>query len=595
MRRSFRHELILLLVQSDFLKSLAAILFPVVRLSRGNIPSDSVFCQVNGFFLAVSIAASDVAVLLIALHSVMYIFRPRSGLYPHRHIAYCFFYLYPATAASLAFIGGNGYENVGHYCSLRSDTGWNRLRLSWIPRYIVCISIVIIYAFIYLYIWRRVGDYGRSHSEAWQQSWLTGDSATLHPTHRHSYHRLISSVPSSRRTSATDTITSAKRKHRATCISVFRFGGRGKGATTTQPTGLVRWNWAGFTQAQPSGNRHPSDDDAVDPADPGARPISSLPAIHVHNHPTPPCDQSLNPQHDIHSRVFDSAHHNNTNETQHDHHATEPHHRLPRMLRVLASPPHQARSPSTSTSTSLDMDHKRGPRCPSSASASPSATLPSSPCIIAAQRDRIRRQLRSLLAYPLVYAVVWLFPFVSHVLRTDNTVRGDEPAWILVVSAVSLCSQGAADCGLFLWRERPWSWRQYHAAGKGGRNGAEGERSSGSGSWWWRVREGGWGWMGGGRMERWGDGGGDGVGRSKEEALIDGRLARERREGEIMVEIERAATRGVEREQRGPPKEWWEVWEQEVEGDGQDRDDDCDADDDRGDERKPAAVGRQGS
>src|SRR3954465_1768569 len=106
----------MLLVQSDFVKSAAFVVFPIVSLVRGPVASDSVFCQVSGFSLALGIESSDIAVLLIALHSGMYSFRPRSGLYPYRRVAYLIYYLFPVAVASLAFIDGPGYENVGNYC-----------------------------------------------------------------------------------------------------------------------------------------------------------------------------------------------------------------------------------------------------------------------------------------------------------------------------------------------------------------------------------------------------------------------------------------------------------------------------------------------
>ncbi len=73
------------------------------------------------------IESSDLAVLLIAIHSVMCILRPRLGLYPYRRIAYAAYIVLPTVFASLAFINGHGYQNVGHYCYLRTDQPWPRL------------------------------------------------------------------------------------------------------------------------------------------------------------------------------------------------------------------------------------------------------------------------------------------------------------------------------------------------------------------------------------------------------------------------------------------------------------------------------------
>lgn len=287
MKRSFRHEyvllsppparrpltadrLILLLIQSDFLKSMAFVVFAIVSFVWGNVPSDSVFCQVSGFALAIGIESSDIAVLLIALHSAMYILRPRSGLYPYRRIAYLFFYLYPALAACLAFIDGNGYENMGHYCYLRNDRSWARLALSWVPRYVICVSIVVIYVFIYLYIRKRMGDYGRRRSEAMQPHLERGSSIRAPLSPRLCSHGLIPSAASSRRSSATDTITAAKTGHWPTPSLTLANFGRGGGrsrAESPPPSETIKWDWPGFTQAQQSSqaSRPPTADEACDP------------------------------------------------------------------------------------------------------------------------------------------------------------------------------------------------------------------------------------------------------------------------------------------------------------------------------------------
>jgi G protein-coupled receptor GPR1 len=466
-------RLILLLVQSDFLKSMAFVIFPIVTLVHGEIPSDSTFCQVSGFVLSLGVESADIAVLLIALHSAMYIFRPRAGLYPYRKIAYLVFYLFPVITASLAFIGGNGYENNGYSCYLRSDTGWTRLTLSWIPRYFICVAIVFIYASIYMYIRKTMGDYGRRHSEACQQTQMLGGFNSPPPTPRLFRHGLLPSMPSSRRTSATDTISATKTRQRSeTSISGMQLLSSRSSAEMPQQSPPIQWNWAGFTQSPPSENRRPSVDDADDPFSPSHPGLPPPPPARTNKSNLARIpdddDQSANPLQQV------SVHH------------------LP-PLTQQPSPQH------------IPILLQTDPLSPQRG----------------AHTIR-RRQLRSLLAYPLVYIVTWLFPFISHLLHTDEPVRGTEPRWLLVVSIISLCSQGAVDCVLFVVRERPWRYGDQ-------------------------------------RIRTWGQGrggGDDGVGRSREEVLVDGRLARERREGEVLSERERVGSKGVK-----GGREWWEDWE----------------------------------
>ncbi|KAL2020459.1 hypothetical protein VTK56DRAFT_8425 [Thermocarpiscus australiensis] len=284
MRRSFRHELILLLIQSDFLESMAFVIFPIVSLILGNVQSDSAFCQLSGFALAVGIQSSDIAVLLIALHSAMYIFRPRSGLYPYRQLAYSLFYLFPVTTASLAFINGNGYENVGHYCYLRTDTRWGRLSLSWIPRYVICATIAIVYAYIYVYIRKRMGGYRRRHTEAMHQPELPKGSRNVPPTPRICCHGLIPSTPTSRRTSETDY---AAKDRQAPSSSINPSKSRNGKTATAGPMSPIQWNWTGFARGQSSEDSRRSVDTPVDPLSPKPVPISSPPAAHTHQpHPS---------------------------------------------------------------------------------------------------------------------------------------------------------------------------------------------------------------------------------------------------------------------------------------------------------------------
>jgi G protein-coupled receptor GPR1 len=497
------------------------VVFPIVSFGWGTIPSDSAFCQLSGFALAVGVESSDIAVLLIALHSAMYIFRPRSGLYPYRHFAYSVFYLYPILTASLAFIDGNGYENMGHYCYLRTDRSWARLSLSWVPRYIICASIVVIYVFIYFYIRRRMGDYGRRRSEAMQPQPPRG-SVTAHPSHRLRYHGLISSTPCSRRSSATDTI-----KGRLGPASSIGRSRSGSARTSTE----VKWNWRGFTQVQTSGGSRLSVDDARDPVSPNSPGLLSPPAAHIPRpHPTtdvPPDSLPTNSGIPLHR--------------------SQPENNEPR--------PFPAAHPSISTTATSTTTHPPSPT-------SPLLTLtPTTDPTQAKQHKKTLRQLRSLFIYPLVYIIIWLFPFISHILGHDDSSvatphNRPPPAWLVVVSLLSLCVQGAADCVVFMARERPWRY----AEGRGFLVGL-GKR------WGWRR------WFGLSSSSGGGVGGSsDGVGRTREEALVDGRLARERREEEVVFEREVLSRggRAVSGRGMGRGREWWDVYVEEAGSDGGD-------------------------
>lgn len=150
-------------------------------------------------------------------------------------------------------------------------------------------------------------------------------------------------------------------------------------------------------------------------------------------------------------------------------------------------------------------------------------------------RFKVRRQLRSLFVYPLVYIIIWVFPFVSHVLGFDDAVRMGDPMWLLVLGIISLSIQGTVDCALFAAREKPWR----HAA-------------PGVGMGFWDGL--------GHKLTLTRDGA-QASGRTREEMMVDGRLARERRGEEVVVErtLKSSAIPGAEKK---PTRHWWDVEEQ---------------------------------
>ena len=115
------------------------------------------FCQSSGFFLAFGIEASDFAILVIAIHSALCIFRPRThlgetGLFGIRYLVYGLWITLPLLAAGLGLLQGGIYIDIGAFCWLPIRPFYYRLALSWIPRYIVFTTILFLYARIYWFV-----------------------------------------------------------------------------------------------------------------------------------------------------------------------------------------------------------------------------------------------------------------------------------------------------------------------------------------------------------------------------------------------------------------------------------------------------------
>lgn len=68
----------------------------------------------------------------------------------------------------------------------------------------------------------------------------------------------------------------------------------------------------------------------------------------------------------------------------------------------------------------------------------------------------IRRQLRYMFVYPMIYLLMWLMPFVNHCYF--YTKAHHPPFSLNTVSLVSLLLQCTADCLIFSVKEKPWRY-----------------------------------------------------------------------------------------------------------------------------------------
>lgn len=474
----------MLLMQSDLLKALWFLVFPVVNLVHGPIKSSSPFCQASGFLLAVGIEASDMAVLLIAIHTALYIFRPKQpngkhGLYPYRRWAYAAYVSFPILMASLAFVDGpTGYVNVGEFCYLPLTPSWPRAMLSWLPRYIILLTILFIYCFIYCYVSFLMKRFSREGSEAERAAEAGAQEAGAPPNPSVPPTAYQNSSPSSRR-------HSHDRRYRQNSLSTltsldFELGrAQYKTAPYNPDNGFPSspWTWLGFLASDPAPSRRDATSSRANLCDDtgSTRPTTSASEPRLPRRSTAPSQGSS---------------------------LTVPHPPL--------EPTDTLRGPSTWPSTRLDV------RRPSYGSSTSIMAQAGDVIPMLDTRAKIRHQLRLLFIYPLIYIIIWILPFTSHILTwsdDDDSV----PFGIAVAALASLCIQGAVNSLLFSVWEKPWR----HVRGNRGVPGL-------------RV------------------GKGPVVGRTRDEMMVDGRIARVR----LGVEIEERKRR--EGRARGS-RYWWDV------------------------------------
>ncbi|KAF8463498.1 G protein-coupled glucose receptor regulating Gpa2-domain-containing protein [Kalaharituber pfeilii] len=352
MKRSFRHHLIMLLICSDFWKASWQLIYPAVVFTQGKVDRASPFCQVTGFFISMGIEASgefhslpnrslellteelDFAILVIAVHSALYIFRPptalgEGGLYKYRYYLYGIWLAFPLLMAALAFANeANAYTSQGTYCYLPARPIWLRLALAWIPRYLILITILILYASIYVYVRIKFRTF----------------RTNIAPTILEMDDVDSNALP-----------------------------------TNTAPGRLPDLHSHGLTETEPE-NRHAmtgaSDEPFVKNSDSQglekAHKFLGLPSF-LHSH-SPPID-------------------------------------------------------------------------------GPTATAE-----LLKRRYVIRRQLRLLFIYPLVYALMWVPPLISHSLQYTDYFANHPSFPLLCLVSFTLPVQCAVDCWLFATREKPWKY-----------------------------------------------------------------------------------------------------------------------------------------
>ena len=167
-KRVFRHQLIFFLILYDCIKALFLLLYPARVVAKASVYYDLNFCKVVGFFTALSIEGSDIAILSFAIHIALLVFKPNQtvkrgmsyegGLFRYRYYVYAISILLPILLASLAFINGMGYEPLTNWCYMPTRPLWYRLVLSWIPRYLIIISIFVIYGCVYHHVTRQYSN-----------------------------------------------------------------------------------------------------------------------------------------------------------------------------------------------------------------------------------------------------------------------------------------------------------------------------------------------------------------------------------------------------------------------------------------------------
>ncbi|EXJ94326.1 hypothetical protein A1O1_02720 [Capronia coronata CBS 617.96] len=416
-RRSFRHRLIMHLIMSNTVKAGVYFLFPIVSFAAGPVQSSSDWCQASGYVLEFGVMSADMAILIVAVHSITYILRPNSkagegGLYPYRNWVYLFWLGPSLLAASLAFVkGGHGYVTAGTFCYLPKRPYWYRLALSWVPRYLIIGVILAMYIWLYLYV--------RIKFRGFDNLGLTGSSQ--------------SSSSESRRKSSIRPDDLEKNLDGGTArpLPVSPMRPRNQDApfqpTPAQSEPLEPWDYMNFITSKPL--------QGVSPA-----------AVADEDKP-PYAARGSNWSGDTQT-AFGSA-------------------------SVIPGTLDHSRAESRKTSEAVTLRLEQGPIMPQPV---PAATDMVANDPLRQTRNAIRKQLRSLFVYPAVYILMWSFPFAQHALYYDDYYVRHPVFWLNMIVSIMVSLQAGVDGLIFSLTEKTvkgedrslreglaWTWSRIRA------------------------------------------------------------------------------------------------------------------------------------
>ncbi|TGJ85830.1 hypothetical protein E0Z10_g2960 [Xylaria hypoxylon] len=511
MRRGFRQDMIMLLIQSDMAKALWLLISPLFYfITKKPFNSSWAFCQVSGFFLTVTIEASDIAVLLIAIHTALFFVKRQHpgttfGLQPYRRVAYTLWATVPIILAAIVPITGSSFVDNGPHCYLPIQPTWYRSALTWVPRYIIFGFIIVTYTVIYLYVYIRFRRFGEDQRRASTLNSESSGSFTGRQSKRRWRSRSLPPTPSlatyglldSAHVSMSKNDPSKLRQYSvASTVSTIQIGEAI--CLPAVPERVVRkssiaWNLIDFGHdgARTSASTTPYTDTA--PNSPTTQPfaLSSTDISDADNNITTAAAAIPVPEPTYANSGGDAPSHNLRGIRRN---------KWKRRLTIIRSPDLDPTGSRKSLSNIITVLQQGPPTVEHADEAavgeeqphiSSSVHLPTeeSEEAMRRSRDRMQRQMRLLFVYPVIYLLTWIAPFVAHVYRYDDVYTSpfpstptfanssqhenadlvlaatspsspshttNEPLALRIVSMASLCIGAAVDCGFFSAWERPW-------------------------------------------------------------------------------------------------------------------------------------------
>jgi len=343
---------------------------------------------------------------------------PRYGLNPLRLYVNAFLAVAPFFLAGLAFINPRGaYEYNAGVCWLPIQPVWYRLALSWIPRYMIFITIIVLSFTVYFHVGKQFASF--------QQVWSSSRSDSH--AHRWRHHRHVAFDSGSFNTAFTinrqngiqnlPTVLPAESGDAPNIrhISITEF-------LPTSRTNHGQDRDLGIHEDFECMSRaliEPPEAITHSAGNSSNIPLTPLPAVE---------------------------------EPEGDNLDLAPSFHAGRDAPRTKSVPGRVRSAWKAVSGSVTTsDGRANPKAERNISENAANNM------LEAKRQTIMLQIRMNFTYPIVYIALWIFPFILQCMQYKAEYAKTPPPGLSALSIMCISSMGFANSLIFLIREQPWT------------------------------------------------------------------------------------------------------------------------------------------
>lgn len=365
-------------------------------------------------------------------------------MFVYRHYIYAALFIIPVLCSTLNYSVRTGrYTASGAFCMLPVRPLWSRLALSWIPRYIIGMTILGLTIAVYVHV-RNVYK-GTGRTRWWALSSIAVPKDTSDPSQpsvEASAHMQSSYARESHATGDTFdafslTNSDAAPSRRLSTLTT---------AAASTPARTPKWDETTFTNlnlpappARFGGQRRSVVSISSSSSSTG------LPPRRIRSFDLPPHtrDESL--------ASADPANTLSIPPPTKPRRASAQRPSLTRISSTFSGLSNRSRGSKTSITLPGALTLPNPARL-----LKRSRILSSASNHLRSQRAAIRRHLRLTFIYPLVYIAMWLCPFILHCMQYNDYFAANLPFALGVVATLCYTLMAAVDCAIFGYREKPW-------------------------------------------------------------------------------------------------------------------------------------------